>query len=108
MKSKEVRVFEIQSYDRYIFVTFENDRVVGINFHQGIGDLDYTNFSTPNKIITAIYNDLCGDREASVHLYNESCERYLSAMMHFDDNKEDDNNTPCGVCGSDVSLCDGC
>ena len=52
------KILEQTDYDRYLFLTFENDEIVGLNFHQGIGDpLDYY-FATPCPHLTEIYRRL--------------------------------------------------
>ncbi len=50
---KIYEIFEDQSNDRYIFVNYHNGSV-GINFHQGLGHIDYSYF-TPCPKITKLY-----------------------------------------------------
>jgi hypothetical protein len=35
-----LKVLKNEEYDRYIFITYEEDNIVGLNFHQGIGAID--------------------------------------------------------------------
>jgi len=54
------RVYEIledQSEDRYIFVQYNKGKIIGLNFHQGLGHIDY-NYFTLCARITKIYNVL--------------------------------------------------
>ena len=83
MTHKEVRVFEVKSYDRYIFVTMEGGYVAGVNFHQGIGHMDES-FFDPNPILTAIFFDLNGGNKMTdnIEFINECCERHCRAMLY--------------------------
>jgi hypothetical protein len=36
-----LKVLKSEEYDRYIFISYEEDNIVGINFHQGIDAIDY-------------------------------------------------------------------
>lgn len=61
-------ILEDNSNDRYIFVQYNKGQIVGLNFHQGLGHIDY-NYFTPSEAITKIYKALdneqeCCDREA--------------------------------------------
>lgn len=52
------KILEQADYDRYLFLTYDNDEIIGLNFHQGIGDpLDYY-FATPCPHLTEIYKRL--------------------------------------------------
>ena len=44
-------------YDRVVFLTYTNSVLSGLNFHQGIDNLDY-NFANPNEALTNIYDRL--------------------------------------------------
>jgi hypothetical protein len=35
-----LKVLKSEEYDRYIFITYEEDNIVGLNFHQGITEKD--------------------------------------------------------------------
>jgi hypothetical protein len=57
------KILEQPDYDRYLFLTFENDEIIGLNFHHGIGDpLDYY-FATPCPHLTEIYRRLTYDND---------------------------------------------
>jgi len=35
-----LKVLKSEEYDRYIFITYEEENIVGINFHQGVDAID--------------------------------------------------------------------
>jgi alpha-N-acetylglucosamine transferase len=51
-----LRVFKNEDYDRYIFITYKDNKIVGLNFHQGIYDLgiDWF-FSKPDVYLTQTF-----------------------------------------------------
>jgi len=57
MNKTILRVIEQKDYDRYVFITYENNEIVGLNFHQGIGEIDYY-FSKPCVHLTEIFKRL--------------------------------------------------
>jgi len=82
---KVVKVIEVPTHDRYIFVTYDNnDNVVGLNFHQGLGHIDTSFFDGINEPLTAIYKYLVGNRDSSAEFFNECVERYCHAFIYFD------------------------
>ena len=50
-------ILEDNSNDRYIFVQYNKGQIIGLNFHQGLGHIDY-NYFTPCPRITKIYKAL--------------------------------------------------
>lgn len=50
-------ILEDNSNDRYIFVQYKGGQIIGLNFHQGLGYIDY-NYFTPCPRITKIYKAL--------------------------------------------------
>lgn len=52
-----LKVITQEDYDRNIFVTYDNDKIVGINYHQGIDDI-LTAFLHPCPTLTNIFNRL--------------------------------------------------
>lgn len=50
-------ILEDNSNDRYIFVHYNKGQIIGLNFHQGLGHIDY-NYFTPSEAITKIYKAL--------------------------------------------------
>lgn len=55
-------IFEDPSEDRYIFVQYNKGKIIGINFHQGIGHIDY-NYFQPCPKLTKIYDALNYDEQ---------------------------------------------
>lgn len=49
-----LKVLTQQDYDRNVFLTYIDDKVIGINYHQGIDKIDYT-FADPNQSLTDIF-----------------------------------------------------
>ena len=55
MKNKtRLKVIEQTDFDRYVFLTYHDEEVVGLNFHQGIGKILY-DFAPPCPAITDIF-----------------------------------------------------
>ena len=55
MNKTILKVIEQSDYDRYVFLTYQNDKIIGLNFHQGIGLIDYY-FATPCPKLTEIFD----------------------------------------------------
>jgi hypothetical protein len=55
MKNKtRLKVIEQPYFDRCVFLTYHDEEVVGLNFHQGIGKILY-DFATPCPAVTDIF-----------------------------------------------------
>jgi hypothetical protein len=63
MKNTILKVLEQKYYDRYVFITYANDEIIGLNFWQGIGKEIYE-LAMRDKVyepcihLTEIYNRL--------------------------------------------------
>ena len=57
-------ILEDINNDRYIFVQYNKGQIVGLNFHQGLGHIDY-NYFTPSEAISKIYKALENEQECS-------------------------------------------
>jgi hypothetical protein len=55
-------ILEDNSNDRYIFVQYNKGQIIGLNFHQGLGHIDY-NYFKPSPRITKIYKALNNEQE---------------------------------------------
>ena len=55
MNKTILKVVEQNHYDRYVFLTYHNEQIIGLNFHQGIGEIDYS-FSAPCPKLTEIFD----------------------------------------------------
>lgn len=51
------RIIEQVDYDRYVFLTEQDNKVIGINYHQGIGDL-HPDYYEADPLLTSIYESL--------------------------------------------------
>jgi hypothetical protein len=51
------RIIEQTDYDRYVFLTEQDGKVIGINYHQGIGDL-HPDYYEADPLLTSIYQSL--------------------------------------------------
>jgi hypothetical protein len=71
-------VLEQQEYDRTVFITYVNDQVIGINFHQGIGEILHE-FSEPSVALTEIYNKIL-DSDSLKDRINKAIRLYLEAF----------------------------
>lgn len=49
-----LKVIEQREYDRNVFLTYENDQIIGINFHQGIGEILH-DFMNPCPALTKFF-----------------------------------------------------
>lgn len=74
------KVIEQKYFDRYVFLTYDNDEIIGLNFHQGINEIDYY-YITPCAFLTDIYKRLSRKNEfkndmdrvnKAIELYNEA------------------------------------
>ena len=81
------KILEQTDYDRYLFLTFENDEIVGLNFHQGIGDpLDYY-FATPCPHLTEIYrrltyqNDKYKNKKGIIHTNSFELAKWIEGAI---------------------------
>jgi hypothetical protein len=81
MKNKtRLKVIEQPYFDRCVFLTYHDEEVVGLNFHQGIGKILY-DFATPCPAVTDIFEryseknhelSLIERVNKSIELYEES------------------------------------
>jgi hypothetical protein len=51
------RIIEQTDYDRYVFLTEQDGKIVGLNYHQGIGDL-HPDYYEADNLLTSIYESL--------------------------------------------------
>ena len=58
MKNVILEVLEQKDFDRYVFITYKDNEIVGLNFHQGIGEIFYNDFAVPCIYLTEIFNRL--------------------------------------------------
>ena len=84
---------EQEYYDRYLFLSYEDGQIIGLNFHQGLGDpLDYY-FATPCPHLTEIYkrltyhNDKYKTKEWDIRV-NKAISIYTMAFV-FNEDEED-------------------
>jgi hypothetical protein len=80
-----LKVIEQDEYDRVVFLTYTNSILSGLNFHQGIGNLDY-DFATPNEALTNIYNRLGNPSDAfEISRVNKAINLYCDAFIFQND-----------------------
>jgi hypothetical protein len=80
-----LKVIEQDEYDRVVFLTYTNSILSGLNFHQGIGNLDY-DFATPNEALTNIYDRLGSPSDAfEMGRVNKAIDLYCKAFIFQDD-----------------------
>jgi hypothetical protein len=87
------QIIEQQDFDRYLFLEYSNDEIIGLNFHHGIGDpLDYY-FATPCPHLTEIYrrltyhNDKYKNQNWDIRV-NKAISIYTRAFI-FNEDEED-------------------
>jgi hypothetical protein len=72
-------------YDRVVFLTYTNSVLSGLNFHQGIDNLDY-DFAKPNEALTNIYNRLGSPSDAfEIGRINKAISLYCDAFIFQND-----------------------
>lgn len=72
-------------YDRVVFLTYTNSVLSGLNFHQGIENLDY-DFANPNEALTNIYDRLGKPSDAfEMSRVNKAIDLYCKAFIFQDD-----------------------
>jgi hypothetical protein len=60
MKNTILKVVEQNDFDRYVFINYHNDEIIGLNFWQGIGEASYQSLMDgesfkPCNILTEIF-----------------------------------------------------
>lgn len=84
MNKTILKVIEQEYYDRYVFITYENDEIIGLNFHQGIGAIDYY-FSKPCPHLTEIFKRLKNNAEYSKQdqqvIINKAIDLYIDTFI---------------------------
>tara|TARA_R110000868_G_scaffold50875_2_gene161963 strand:- start:6897 stop:7400 length:504 start_codon:yes stop_codon:yes gene_type:complete len=72
-------------YDRVVFLTYTNSVLSGLNFHQGIENLDY-DFANPNEALTNIYDRLGKPSDAfEMSRVNKAINLYCEAFIFQND-----------------------
>jgi hypothetical protein len=80
-----LKVIEQDDYDRVVFLTYTDSILSGLNFHQGIGNLDY-DFATPNEALTNIYNRLGSPSDVfKISRVNKAISLYCEAFIFQND-----------------------
>jgi hypothetical protein len=109
-----LKVLKSEEYDRYIFITYEEDNIVGLNFHQGITEkdehIDYY-FSKPCPYTTETFMRMINNipiynkkQEEIYEIINDAIEVVCSVinynqcisyyMIRCDDSKRPSNILP--------------
>lgn len=88
MKNTILKVLEQKDYDRYVFLTYANDEIIGLNFWQGVyresfymvmSDRGYE----PCIHLTEIYNRLLKNNksETTKQRINKAISLYIQAFI---------------------------
>jgi hypothetical protein len=78
MKNLLLQVIKQEEYDRYVFLTYSNSEIVGLNFHQGIDKVDYS-FAEPCVHLSEIFRRLTYDnKEYSITDWDERVNKAIS------------------------------
>jgi hypothetical protein len=82
-----LKVIEKNEYDMYVFISYQNDQIVGLNFHFGIGNIDY-NFSKPCPHLTEIYNKLSDQKSLTEEgRIDKAIDLYIDAFLVQNNNQ---------------------
>lgn len=91
MKNTILQVLQQNDFDRYVFITYLNDEIVGLNFWQGIGKESYESVMDdkgyqPCIHVTDIYNRLKrNDKTATTEQrINKAIDLYVYAFIMQD------------------------
>lgn len=77
------KVIEQSSFDRLVFLTFKNDVLIGLNFHQGTDEID-TKFLEPCPKLTKIFNKVVNDNLTLESTINLSIRKYEKKYLFKD------------------------
>jgi hypothetical protein len=81
-----LKVVEQKEYDRYVFITYESNAIVGLNFHFGIGDLDM-DFAKPCPRLTEIFNKVAkfDANKSEEQKINKAINLFCEAFIYVND-----------------------
>ena len=92
MKNTILQVLQQNDFDRYVFLTYLNDEIVGLNFWQGIGKESYQCVMDdkgyePCIHLTDIFNRLKRNDKTATdeQRINKAIQLYINAFIHQDD-----------------------
>ena len=92
MKNTILKVVEQNDFDRYVFINYHNDEIIGLNFWQGIGEASYQSLMDgesfkPCNILTEIFRRLKGNMKKATddERINRAIELYIHAFILQDD-----------------------
>jgi hypothetical protein len=92
MKNTILKVIEQNDFDRYIFINYYNDEIIGLNFWQGIGESNYQSLMDsesfkPCNILTEIFKRTKGNMKTASdeERINRAIELYIHAFILQDD-----------------------
>ena len=93
MKNTILKVVQQNDFDRYVFITYKYDEIVGLNFWQGIGKESYENIMSDNGFepcasLTEIFNRLKNNvlKLNDEERINKAIDLYIHAFI-FQDNE---------------------
>jgi hypothetical protein len=91
MKNTILQVLQQNDFDRYVFITYLNDEIIGLNFWQGIGIESYESVMNdkgyqPCIHLTDIFNRLkINDKRATdEQRINKAIQLYINAFIFQD------------------------
>jgi hypothetical protein len=89
-----LKVIKQEEYDRYVFVTYSNKEIIGLNFHQGLDEIMW-DYKTPCKSLTDIYERLWHKKyiHSDKARINKAIDLYMEAFVFQDDYR---SNIPTG------------
>ena len=92
MKNTILQVVQQNDFDRYLFITYLNDEIIGLNFWQDIGKESYDIVMNdkgyePCIHLTDIYNRLKKNDKTKTEeeRINKAIDLYIKAFIHQDD-----------------------
>ena len=80
-----LKVIKQADFDRYVFATYSNNVIVGLNFHQGCDEIIW-DFKTPCKALTDIYYRLFDKSHinSEEERINKAIDLYTNAFIFQD------------------------
>jgi len=81
-----LKVIKQEEYDRYVFVTYSNKEVIGLNFHQGLDEIMW-DYKIPCKSLTDIYERLWHKKyiHSEEDRINKAIDLYMEAYVFQDE-----------------------
>ena len=81
-----LKVIKQQDYDRYVFATYDNDEITGLNFHQGCDEIMW-DYKSPCPALTDIFRRLTDKShiDSEEERINKAIDLFVNAFIFQDE-----------------------